>query len=372
MQMAAVVVGHTGAAPCCRWLGGGFDWRDRSQKTRSLKWLPVGFCQGGDLLGVLRFAGVFGARETPSSEPLVDGTRRLPASDRNGSDTARIIDCFFELLHEGLQNKYELQVHIMSELKVHASACEHEPMVQIEELRMAFVKRLKEALAANDLAEWGAGARLAKMAGVTPKASSKWMNGEAMPGGAKMLALANALSVRVEWLEYGRGEMRDAPPPAPAGVAEPESTYRGFDLGEDPSYSGVTQLSARAAAGSGADNSHVEIRGVLAFKSDWLRANRLNPKGLDVIYAEGDSMDPTINSGDVLLVDRSKFEPRDGQIFALQSESKGTIVKRLVKSEIDGWIIRSDNPRYRDEMLRDGEINEVRIIGRVVWRGGML
>ncbi|SEI17090.1 Phage repressor protein C, contains Cro/C1-type HTH and peptisase s24 domains [Pseudomonas asplenii] len=163
--------------------------------------------------------------------------------------------------------------------------------------------------------------------------------------------------------------------PAASGVAELESTYRGFDLGDDPSYAGVTQLSARAAAGTGADNSHVEIRGVLAFKSDWLRANRLNPKALDVIYAEGDSMDPTINSGDVLLIDRSKFEPRDGQIYALQSESNGTIVKRLVKSEIDGWIIRSDNPdkkRYGDETLRDGEINEVRIIGRVIWRGGML
>ncbi|WP_178123964.1 hypothetical protein [Pseudomonas sp. WS 5079] len=59
----------------------------------------------------------------------------------------------------------------------------------------------------------------------------------------------------------------------------------------------------------------------------------------------------------------------------MQSQSKGTIVKRLVKSDFDGWIIRSDNPdktRYGDETLRDGEINEVRIIGRVVWRGGML
>ena len=74
----------------------------------------------------------------------------------------------------------------------------------------------------------------------------------------------------------------------------------------------------------------------------------------------------------MLLIDESKVEPKDGQIFAMQSESKGTIVKRLVKSDFDGWIIRSDNPLYRDETLRDGEINEVRIIGRVVWRGGML
>lgn len=150
---------------------------------------------------------------------------------------------------------------------------------------------------------------------------------------------------------------------------------RSFDLQDEPAYTGVLQLTARGSTGDGDDNSHVEIRGVMAFKSAWLRANRLNQKDLDVIYANGHSMEPTINDGDVLLIDESKIEPKDGQIFAMQSASKGTIVKRLVKSDFDGWIIRSDNPdkaRYGDETLRDGEINEVRIIGRVVWRGGML
>jgi phage repressor protein C with HTH and peptisase S24 domain len=261
----------------------------------------------------------------------------------------------------------------MSELKVHASACNHVPMVQIEDLRAAFVARLKKALAEKDIPEWGAGARLAKMAGVTPKATSKWMNGESMPGGAKMLAVANALGVRVEWLEYGRGEMVEssAPPPAEDSRIPP----RGFELKDDPSYTGVLQLTAQGSAGTGEDNTHVEIRGVMAFKSSWLRANNLNQRHLDVIYANGHSMEPTINDGDVLLVDESKIEPKDGQIFAMQSATKGTIVKRLVKSDIEGWIIRSDNSdkaRYGDEILRDGEINEVRIIGRVVWRGGML
>lgn len=245
-------------------------------------------------------------------------------------------------------------------------------MVQIEDLRTAFVGRLKEALANREIPEWGAGARLAKMAGVTPKASSKWMNGESMPGGVKMLAIANALGVRVEWLEYGRGEMKEV---TALPVLEGRIPPRGFELKDDDNYTGVLQLTAQGSAGGGEENSHVEIRGVMAFKTSWLRANQLNQRHLDVIYANGHSMEPTINHGDVLLVDESKIEPKDGQIFAMQSETKGTIVKRLVKSDIEGWIIRSDNPdkaRYGDEALRDGEINEVRIIGRIVWRGGML
>lgn len=268
--------------------------------------------------------------------------------------------------------EYELTVHIMSELKVHASACENVPMVQIEDLRAAFVSRLKRAVAEKGIPEWGAGARLAKMAGVTPKATSKWLNGESMPGGAKMLAVANALGVRVEWLEYGRGDMREA---TTLPVLDERVPPRGFELENEPGYTGVLQLTAQGSTGSGEDNTHVEIRGVMAFKSSWLRANNLNQRHLDVIYASGNSMEPTINDGDVMLVDESKIEPKDGQIFAMQSATKGTIVKRLVKSDIGGWIIRSDNPdkaRYGDEALRDGEINEVRIIGRVVWRGGML
>lgn len=244
-------------------------------------------------------------------------------------------------------------------------------MVQIDEIRFAFISRLRKALAEAGIPEWGAGVRLAKIAKVTPKACSKWLNGESMPGGAKMLALANALSVRVEWLEYGRGEMREAA----VSPADDRVPPRGFDLADDKNYTGVLQLTARGSTGDGEDNSHVEIRGVMAFKSEWLRENNLNQRHLDVIYANGHSMEPTINDGDVLLIDESKIEPKDGQIFALQSESKGTIVKRLVRSDFDGWIIRSDNPdkaRYGDETLRDGEINEVRIIGRVVWRGGML
>ncbi|GJB82483.1 LexA family protein [Pseudomonas sp. s4] len=97
----------------------------------------------------------------------------------------------------------------MSELKVHATPCNIERMVQIEELRSAFAARLKQALTARDIPSWGSGARISKMIGVTPKAASKWLNGESMPGGAKMLALATALKVRVEWLEYGKGGMTD-------------------------------------------------------------------------------------------------------------------------------------------------------------------
>ncbi|WP_317851774.1 XRE family transcriptional regulator [Pseudomonas monteilii] len=265
----------------------------------------------------------------------------------------------------------------MSELKVHASACDIEPMVQIEEIRAAFAARLREALLANDIPSWGGGARLAKLAGVTPKASSKWLNGESMPGGAKMLALASALKVRVEWLEYGRGGMRDGDHEAPKPLASQPADIPAFPTEDDEedAYVHIKQYTALVSAGSGQSNDHVEVRGTLAFKREWIRFMALNPKNLKVIYAQGSSMEPTISDRDVLLIDESRIDPVDGQVFALFSENKGAIVKRLIFSDLEGWIIRSDNPDkalYADLKVPDGEIHEHRILGRVIWRGGVL
>ena len=94
------------------------------------------------------------------------------------------------------------------ELKVQASREIIELMVHSSDLRSGFSQRLKKAISAAGWQEWGAGARLAKATGVTAKAASKWLNGEAVPGAEKMLRLADELGVRREWLEYGEGMER--------------------------------------------------------------------------------------------------------------------------------------------------------------------
>lgn len=142
----------------------------------------------------------------------------------------------------------------------------------------------------------------------------------------------------------------------------------------DDKYAFIPQYDARAAAGLGSENSHVEIRSTLAFKRDWLRMKGVNPQNLIVIYAEGESMWPTINDRDVLLVDRSRVEPTSKHIYVLTSTDKGTIVKRLIQTAMGDWIIRSDNndEEYPDRTLSRSEFNEHHILGRVIWRGGDL
>ena len=142
----------------------------------------------------------------------------------------------------------------------------------------------------------------------------------------------------------------------------------------DGRYAYVPQYDAKAAAGLGSENPHVEIRSTLAFKREWLKAKGAKADQLIVIYAEGESMWPTINDGDVLLVDRSRIDPADGQVFVLAG-SDGAIVKRLVKGPLGQWVLRSDNEdkdEYPDRYHLRSNGNEHRIIGKVIWRGGDL
>ncbi|MNR11596.1 putative HTH-type transcriptional regulator [compost metagenome] len=106
-----------------------------------------------------------------------------------------------------------------------------------------------------------------------------------------------------------------------------------------------------------------------------MKVKGVNPNQLVVIYADGESMWPTINDHDVLLIDKSKIDPIDRQVFVLASADKGAIVKRLIKTALGSWIIRSDNENkdeHPDLILSRKEINEHRIIGQVIWRGGDL
>ncbi len=137
----------------------------------------------------------------------------------------------------------------------------------------------------------------------------------------------------------------------------------------DDDYALIPQYSAKGGCGPAYHNGHVEIRGGLAFKRDWLARMGAKPENLSVIYAKGDSMAPTIEDGAVILIDHSQVELRDGKVFAL-ARGEEMIVKRLIRDFSGGWIVRSDNPdkvRYGDFPVSDAA---VRIIGRVVWRGG--
>lgn len=140
-------------------------------------------------------------------------------------------------------------------------------------------------------------------------------------------------------------------------------------------YAVIPQYTAIGHLGAGYDNDHVEVKGGLVFKRAWLRRMGLRAEHLSTFYAHGLSMYPTINDGDVLLMDSSKTEPVNGKVFALRRPDGEISVKRLIQTHTQGWIIRSDNAdkaRWPDEPATDSDIGNLVIEGRIVWHGGEL
>ena len=104
-----------------------------------------------------------------------------------------------------------------------------------------------------------------------------------------------------------------------------------------------------AAAGAGATVDQEVVKGHLAFTKKWLRDHGLMAEELAVIEVQGDSMEPTLHGGDIVLLDLREPKLRDGDIYTLRRTDE-LLVKRLRKQR-DNWLIVSDNIQYPVEPL---------------------
>lgn len=88
-------------------------------------------------------------------------------------------------------------------------------------------------------------------------------------------------------------------------------------------------------------------------------------KNYSMINASGDSMAPTIDNGDRLIVEHWKGEQiQDNKIYVFCFNNE-FFVKRLSKN-LDEIIIKSDNPEYRVRTISGSTTNELTLIGKVV------
>jgi hypothetical protein len=132
----------------------------------------------------------------------------------------------------------------------------------------------------------------------------------------------------------------------------------------------VPKLAIGASAGAGALTDREAIAGRIGFDEKWLKQLARNPETLSLIRVQGDSMAPTLQDGDDIMVDRGAANTplRDG-IHVLRMDD-ALMVKRLARGPVGRLSVLSDNPVYPDWVDVDG--GAVSIIGRVVWTGRRL
>jgi phage repressor protein C with HTH and peptisase S24 domain len=134
----------------------------------------------------------------------------------------------------------------------------------------------------------------------------------------------------------------------------------------------IDRTPVRASAGPGAVVSEGAGRPYFAFDERWLKALTASPSDkLSIIRVEGDSMSPTLNAGDDILVDLGDRDGRlrDG-IYVLRVDD-ALVVKRIALHPVGRRVtVQSDNPAYPD--WPDFDLSELRCIGRVIWAGRKL
>ena len=176
----------------------------------------------------------------------------------------------------------------------------------------------------------------ARECGLSDTVLRQYLSGQSEPTRPVLLTIARVAEVGLEWLVAGK--------PSPEEVAE-----------------GLLK--------------RYLYREALAFEKDWLSTRfSVAPEDLLLASVKDDSMEPTLYSGDVILVDTTYRDPEAiaHGIYVLQLESR-ILVKRLQYLVGNTLRVLSDNPTYEAFSLDlSGDGSSLSIMGKVIWFGRTL
>jgi phage repressor protein C with HTH and peptisase S24 domain len=235
--------------------------------------------------------------------------------------------------------------------------------------RMDVIAWIRRGLARPEKSQRG----LAKALGIDPAGVTRLLAGERQLKASEIAKVARYLGLEPPPAVGGRGL---EPPPAVGGrgaepsprALAPAASNDGAITIDGDDYARVALYDARAAAGAGGVGRDLVTHRLL-FRQQWLRSVTSAPiEELAVLEIDGDSMEPTLRSGDHALIDRSECMPRRKDGLYVLRAGDGLQVKRVSAHPVTGLLtIASDNPAYKSY----GDIRpaDVEIIGRVIWIG---
>lgn len=153
-----------------------------------------------------------------------------------------------------------------------------------------------------------------------------------------------------------------------AGPAEDTPTVLIEDGDAAPDGAAMIPLyDVTASAGHGALVASEDRTAHIAFAPEYLRTViNASSSNLQVIKVQGESMEPTLRDGDLVMIDRSKNDLNFDGLFVLRF-GDSLQVKRVNRSPTRGHVeVISDNPAYG---RRDWPASELDPLGRVLWIG---
>ena len=157
------------------------------------------------------------------------------------------------------------------------------------------------------------------------------------------------------------------------GAEKTSTSSPDTDEHPDSEFASIPRYNVEGSCGHGVLVGTEEIVDYLHFRKEWIRNTlRIGERHLCVISVKGDSMEPRLRDGDVVLLDTSSQQVEDNAIYAIQVN--GTLSIKRVQRYISGSmrIISDNSAHYGSEELTPEQAEHVKVVGRVVWAGGKI
>ncbi len=122
----------------------------------------------------------------------------------------------------------------------------------------------------------------------------------------------------------------------------------------------IPQMAGTISNGSLSPDGASEMR--IAFRRDWVARKGL-AKDMSIIKVQGDSMEPTLLSGDLVLVDHSKDATTRGGLFAITID-QDILIKRIQPLMTTKLLVISDNSKYTTLEI---DADDIKINGKIIW-----
>lgn len=214
---------------------------------------------------------------------------------------------------------------------------------------MDISEKIKELLKKKGISQ----TELAKRIGVSRAAVSEWIRGKSKPSESTLKLIAKEFNVNEEWLKTGKGEMF-----VEGTVVEKEEGIK------VPFYPDVALSAGAGLEPTTEEHFWIEISPDLMLKLIGV----VYKKGLTLLPVYGDSMEPTLKSGSVVMVRLWEYENHfiNGAIYAFRVDGD-LFVKRVEIDPVNQIItFKSDNPNYSSFQMKKEDIGRLQIIGRVL------
>ena len=201
---------------------------------------------------------------------------------------------------------------------------------------------------------------LARMIGVTQPSIKKVLNGDTL-NPKYILEIADALNVSPECLKTGKGDT-------------PDFSKEVEDEEENGHLVRVEVLDVYASAGNGeflTGDLAGDIQAV-EFASEYFYNlfQRASEKGMAIVNVKGDSMEPTLSSGDLLFVDTTRTYYQGDGLYVF-SFGDSLYVKRLQRAGYK-LLVLSDNKFYDTWDVNESNEDQFFIHGKVEFLQGKI